>query len=57
MNCRKESIEARIKYLQNELDNLKLYLAETYKYLIEEMDYQQRELMQLKIQEFYRSQS
>ena len=57
MNCRKESIEARIKYLQNELDNLKLYLAETYKYLIEEMDYQQRELMQLKIQEFYRSQT
>ena len=57
MNCRKESIEARIKYLQNEVDNLKLYLAETYKYLIEEMDYQQRELMQLKIQEFYRSQT
>jgi len=57
MKCRKESIEAKICYLQNELDNLKLYLPETYQYLMEEMDCQQRELMQLKIQEFYRSQS
>jgi hypothetical protein len=57
MNCRKESVEARIKYLQIELDNLKLYLPDTYQYLMEEMDCQQREMMQLKIQEFYRSQS
>jgi hypothetical protein len=57
MNSRKESIEARINYLQNELENLKLYLPETYQYLMEEMDCQQQELMQLKIQEFYRSQS
>lgn len=57
MNSRKESIEARINYLQNELENLKLYLPETYQYLMEEMDCQQQALMQLKIQEFYRSQS
>jgi hypothetical protein len=57
MNCRKESVQIRIDYLQNELDNLKLYLPETYQYLMEEMDSQQREMMQLKIQEFYRSQS
>ena len=57
MNCRKESVQIRIDYLQNELDNLKLYLPETYQYLMEEMDCQQREMMQLKIQEFYRSQS
>jgi len=57
MKCRKESIEAKIAYLQNELDNLKHYLPETWQLLMEEMDCQQRELMQLKIQEFYRSQS
>ena len=57
MNRRKESVQIRIDYLQNELDNLKLYLPETYSYLLEEMDCQQREMMQLKIQEFYRSQS
>jgi hypothetical protein len=57
MNRSKESVQARIDYLQNELDNLKLYLPETYQYLMEEMYSQQREMMQLKIQEFYRSQS
>lgn len=57
MNCSKESIEARINCLQNELDDLRLYLPETYQFLMEEMDCQQQALMQLKIQEFYRSQS
>lgn len=57
MKCRKESIEAKIAYLQNELDNLKLYLPETYQYLMEEMDCQQRELMELKIHTFYTTQN
>jgi len=55
MNCRKESVEARIKYLQNELDNLKLYLPETYQYLMEEMDSQQRNLIELKVKDFYKN--
>ena len=57
MRSQKDHVEARLNYLQNELDNLKLYLPETYQLLRAEMDYQQREMMQLKIQEFYRSQS
>jgi hypothetical protein len=56
MASRRERVEARIAYLQSELDNLKFYLPETYQYLMEKMDAQQRELMQLKIQDFYRSQ-
>ena len=57
MNCRKDSIEASINFIQQQLDSLEHYLPETYSYLMEEMDCQQQELMQLKIQEFYRSQS
>ena len=57
MNCRKDSIEASINFIQQQLDSLEHYLPETYSDLMEEMDCQQQELMQLKIQEFYRSQS
>jgi len=57
MRSHKEHIEASIKFIQQQLDSLEHYLPEAYSYLMEEMDSQQRELMQLKIQEFYRSQS
>lgn len=57
MNCGKESIEASINFIQQQLDSLEHYLPETYQFLMEEMDCQQQALMQLKIQEFYRSQS
>ena len=46
-----------INFLQNEIDSLPAYLPETYQLLMEEMDHQQRDLMTLKIQSFYDSQS
>ena len=57
MNCGKESIEASINFIQQQLDSLEHYLPETYQFLMEEMDCQQQALMQLKIREFYKSQS
>ena len=52
-----EQIQQRINFIQQQLDSLEHYLPETYQFLMEEMDCQQREMMQLKIQEFYRSQT
>ena len=52
-----EQIQQRINFIQQQLDSLEHYLPETYQFLMEEMDCQQQALMQLKIQEFYKSQS
>ena len=57
MRSQRDHIEARINFLQGQLDSLEHYLPTCYQLLMEEMDYQQREMMQLKIQEFYRSQT
>jgi len=46
-----------INFLQNETDSLPAYLPETYQLLMKEMDHQQHDLMTLKIQSFYDSQS
>lgn len=46
-----------INFLQNEIDSLPAYLPETYQLLTQEMDHQQCDLMTLKIQSFYDSQS
>ena len=55
MNCRKESIEAGINFTQQQLDALEHYLPETYSYLMEEMDSQQRNLIELKIKDLYKN--
>jgi hypothetical protein len=55
MNCRKDSIEASINFIQQQLDALEHYLPETYQYLMEEMDSQQRNLIELKIKDFYKN--
>ena len=52
-----EQIQQRINFIQQQLNSLEHYLPTCYQLLMEEMDYQQREMMQLKIQEFYRSQT
>ena len=57
MRSEKEHIEASINFIKQQLDSLEHYLPETYQFLMEEMDCQQQALMQLKIQEFYKSQS
>ena len=55
MNCGKESIEASINFIQQQLDSLEHYLPETYQFLMEEMDSQQRNLIELKVKDFYKN--
>ena len=50
-------VQCRIAFLQEQLDSLEHYLPETYQYLMNEMDAQQRVLMELKIQSYYQQQS
>jgi hypothetical protein len=48
-----EQVQQRINFLQKELDSLEHYLPNTYQFLMAEMDNQQRELVAIKIQDFY----
>jgi hypothetical protein len=50
-------VQCRIAFLQKQLDSLEHYLPDTYQYLMNEMDTQQRILMELKIQNYYKEQS
>ena len=50
-------VQCRIAFLQEQLDSLEHYLPETYQYLMNEMDAQQRVLMELKISSYYQQQS
>jgi hypothetical protein len=52
-----EQVQERIQFLQTQLESLDHYLPATYQYLMEEMDSQQRQLMKLKIQDFYNNQN
>lgn len=52
-----EQVQGRIEFLQKQLDSLEHYLPETYQYLMNEMDIQQKNLMELKIQHFYQGQN
>jgi hypothetical protein len=57
MKASLHQVQCRIVFLQEQLDSLEHYLPETYQYLMEEMDVQQRCLMELKIQSYYQQQS
>jgi hypothetical protein len=48
-----EHIQQRISFLQEQIESLEHFLPDTYQFLMTEMDHQQRELMALKIQDFY----
>ena len=48
-----EQIQQRISFLQRQLDSLEHYLPETYQYLMNEMDTQQRHLIELKVKTYY----
>lgn len=52
-----DQVQERIQFLQTQLDSLEHYLPETYQFLMAELDSQQRDLMELKIQDFYSNQS
>ena len=56
MNSSLHQVQCRIAFLQQQLDSLEHYLPETYQYLMNEMDTQQRVLMELKIQSYYHQQ-
>ena len=51
-----QQIHERIQFLQSQLESLEHYLPETYQFLMAELDSQQRDLMELKIQDFYSNQ-
>ena len=51
-----KQIQNRIAFLKEQLDSLEHFLPETYQFLMAEMDLQQRDLMALKIQNFYSAQ-
>jgi len=51
------SIELRVRFLQEQIDCLQHYLPDTYQLLMDEMDSQQRLLMELKIKSFYQETS
>ena len=55
MQSQREHIEASIKFIQQQLDSLEHYLPETYQYLMEEMDSRQRNLIELKVKDFYKN--
>ena len=55
MQSQREHIEASIKFIQQQLDALEHYLPETYQYLMEEMDSLQRDLIELKVKDFYKN--
>lgn len=50
-------IQERIDFLQSQIQSLDHYLPETYQFLMAELDLQKRELMEHKIQDFYRNQT
>ncbi len=51
-----DQVQEQIQFLQTQLDSLEHYLPETYHFLMAELDSQQRDLMELKIQDFYSNQ-
>ena len=57
LSSNRQCLESKITFLQQQLDSLEHYLPETYQYLMNEMDTQQRCLMELKIQSYYQQQS
>jgi len=50
-----QQVQQRINFLQKELDSLEHYLPDTYQFLMEEMDSQQRNLTELKVKDFYKN--
>ena len=50
-------IEDKIIFIKRHLESLDHFLPETYEYLMEELDYQEKELMKIKIKLFDSEQS
>ena len=54
-NENRRHIEAKIAYLEDELESLKFRLPETYQYLASELDIQLCKLKQIQVREFFAS--
>ena len=57
MSTQRKRLEAKVQYLQSELEALKdyFYVPETYQYLIEELDSQQVLLKHLEVEDAFTS--
>ena len=57
MSTQRKRLEAKVQYLQSELEALKdyFYVPETYQYLIEELDAQQVLLKHLEVEDAFTS--
>jgi hypothetical protein len=53
MRSQKEHIEARVNFTQQQLDLLEHYPPGAYQFPMEEMDPRQRNLIELKVKDFY----
>lgn len=49
----KDQVLAKIDFLETQLENLHHYLPETYNFLLEQLDQQQRLLAELEVQETF----
>jgi hypothetical protein len=56
MSSNQQRMESKIAFLKQQVDSLEHYLPETYQYLMNEMDTQQRHLMEMKVQTYYQEQ-
>ena len=52
-----EQVQSRITFLEDQLNSLEHYLPETYQYLMAQLDCQQRNLMELRVKQFYNDQT
>ena len=51
----KQQIQAKIEFLETQLESLNHYLPETYEFLMHELDLQKRTLAEFEVREFYQS--
>ena len=49
----KQQVLAKLDYLETQLENLNHHLPETYEFLIRQIDYQKRVLVEIEIQETF----
>jgi hypothetical protein len=49
----RDQVLAKIDFLETQLENLRHYLPETYSFILEQLDQQQRLLAELEVQETF----
>lgn len=54
-DCYKSRTQAKILFLETQLQELNRYLPETHEYLVSELDHQMRRLAELSVNEYFAS--